>query len=200
MEEKMKQIGTEKTMTVKEVAKALGVSYRFIAEKVKILFPDLVKNGIETKLNEFHVTEIKANIVKNPYLAQSCKAETRLERKRKIADAYRILLEDLEETEKELEAERLKNARLIHSGKLYTTTEIAKELGFNSAQDLNNLLESEKIQYKLNGTWVLSARYADSGYTSIKQGETESGHIYYDRKWTGLGRDFVINYIENARP
>lgn len=86
--------------------------------------------------------------------------------------------------------------RLVHSNKLYTATEIAKELGFKSAIELNKELEARKIQYKMNGTWVLSARYSEAGYTSIKQNELENGAIIYDRKWTGLGRDFLINLFK----
>lgn len=87
--------------------------------------------------------------------------------------------------------------RLVHSNKLYTATEIAKELGFKSATALNKELEARKIQYKMNGTWVLSARYLEAGYTSIKQNELENGTIIYDRKWTGLGRDFLIDLFNN---
>ena len=81
---------------------------------------------------------------------------------------------------------------LVHSRKLYTTTEIAKELGLKSANALNQLLEEDKIQYKVNGTWVLCSKYSDKEYVSIKQTELENGKIIYDRKWTGLGRNFLI--------
>lgn len=81
---------------------------------------------------------------------------------------------------------------MIHSKKLYTTTEIAKELGFKSANALNNILEQDKIQYKVNGTWVLCSKYSEKDYVSIKQNELDNGKIIYDRKWTGLGRDFLL--------
>lgn len=95
----------------------------------------------------------------------------------------------LEETKLSLE-NRVNN--LVHSRKLYTTTEIAKELGLKSANALNQLLEEDKIQYKVNGTWVLCSKYSDKEYVSIKQTELENGKIIYDRKWTGLGRNFLI--------
>ncbi|WP_277640086.1 BRO family protein [Bacteroides graminisolvens] len=95
----------------------------------------------------------------------------------------------------ESEKERIaaEKEALLHSGKLYTSTEIAKELGLRSANELNKLLEREKIQYKVNGTWVLSARDAERNFTSIKQMVLDSGRTVYDRKWTGIGRDFLIN-------
>lgn len=100
--------------------------------------------------------------------------------------------EKLEEQNKRIEAEQQRD-RLIHHGKLYTATEIAKELGFKSAQEFNSELERRKIQYKVNGTWVLTARYAEKGYVSIKQLELDNGQITYDRKWTGKGRDFLLS-------
>lgn len=100
--------------------------------------------------------------------------------------------EKIEEQNKRIEAEQQRD-RLIHHGKLYTATEIAKELGFKSAQEFNSELERRKIQYKVNGTWVLTARYAEKGYVSIKQLELDNGQITYDRKWTGKGRDFLLS-------
>ena len=88
--------------------------------------------------------------------------------------------------------EKEKNKMLLHAGKLYTATEIAKELGFRSAQELNEDLRKRGIQYKVNNTWVLTADYAEKGYTSIKQHVLENGKVIYDRKWTGLGREFLL--------
>lgn len=92
------------------------------------------------------------------------------------------------------ENERLEESRnkLIHQGKLYNTTELAKELGFRSAQALNKDLEDKKVQYKSNNTWVLCARFAEKGCVSIKQNELDNGKVVYDRKWTGIGRDFLL--------
>lgn len=100
-----------------------------------------------------------------------------------------------EERQARLEAEKLRD-KLIHQNKLYTTSEIAKELGLKSATKLNGLLAEKKIQYKQNKTWLLYSRYADCGYVSIKQDILDSGHIIYDRKWTGKGRDFILNLFK----
>lgn len=100
-----------------------------------------------------------------------------------------------EERQARLEAEKLRE-KLIHQNKLYTTSEIAKELGLKSATKLNGLLAEKKIQYKQNKTWLLYSRYADCGYVSIKQDILDSGHIIYDRKWTGKGRDFILNLFK----
>lgn len=97
-----------------------------------------------------------------------------------------------EERQARLEAEKQRD-KLLHQNKLYTTSEIAKELGLSSATKLNNLLSEKKIQYKQNGTWLLYSKYSEMELVSIKQQPLDNGKIIYDRKWTGKGRDFILN-------
>ena len=97
-----------------------------------------------------------------------------------------------EERAARLEAEKQRD-KLVHQNKLYTTLEIAKELGLSSATKLNNLLSEKKIQYKQNKTWLLYSKYSELGLVSIKQDVLDNGKIIYDRKWTGKGRDFILN-------
>ena len=74
------------------------------------------------------------------------------------------LLEKLkEERQARLEAEHT-NKILMHHKKLYTATEIAKELGLSSAKKLNDMLSRDRIQFKQNGTWILYSNYSDLGY------------------------------------
>lgn len=100
-----------------------------------------------------------------------------------------------EERQARLEAERQRD-KLLHQNKLYTTSEIAKELGLSSATKLNILLAAQKVQYKQNKTWLLYSKYAELGFVSIKQDILDNGKIIYDRKWTGKGRDFILNKFE----
>jgi len=81
--------------------------------------------------------------------------------------------------------------RLVHNTTTYTTTEIAKELGFKSAQALNDDLKDRGIHYKdSRGVWVLYAEYAGKGLQNIKQKEV-NGYARYYSEWTGLGRDWL---------
>ena len=96
------------------------------------------------------------------------------------------------EKQARIEAEN-KNAILTHVNKLYTSTEIAKEIGMRSAKALNGDLHDRHIQYQSNGTWVLYSDYADLGYVSIKQNVLDNGKVVYDRKWTQLGREFLLD-------
>ena len=105
--------------------------------------------------------------------------------------AIQLLATLKEEKAARIEAER-RNAVLMHATKTYTTTEIAKELGLKSAVALNNKLAEKKVQFKQNETWVLYSKYADLGYTDIKQSILDSGRIVYDRRWTQDGRAFIL--------
>lgn len=106
----------------------------------------------------------------------------------------RLLTKLKEEREARIEAEK-KNAILMHVNKTYTATEIAKELNMKSAQQLNAKLEEMGIQYKVNNTWVLYSQYSNLGYEEIKQEVLDSGKVVYHRKFTQMGRDFIVNLI-----
>ena len=103
-----------------------------------------------------------------------------------------------EEKQKRIEAER-KNAILMHVNKTYTATEIAKELNLKSAIQLNKILADKRVQFQSNGTWVFYAKYADLGYEEIKQEVLDNGKVVYHRKFTQMGRDFIVNLLSNNK-
>lgn len=115
-------------------------------------------------------------------------------------ETARLLVETLEREEKLLlenkELER-KNNILMHTKKLYTATEIAKELGMKSAIALNKKLSDMGIQYKVNQTWVFYSKYSDLGYESIKQDILDNGTVAYSRKFTQDGRDFILHLFKS---
>ncbi len=96
-----------------------------------------------------------------------------------------------EERTARMEAER-RNAILMHVNKTYTVTEIAKELGLKSAIQLNKILAEKKIQYQVNGTWVMYSKYSNLGYEEIKQEVLDSGRVIYHRRITQMGREFIL--------
>lgn len=96
--------------------------------------------------------------------------------------------------EKQKRAEAEKHVMILtHTNKTYTATEIAKEIGMKSANELNKWLEKKKVQYKVNGTWVPCSGYSDRAWFEIKQEELDNGHIIYHRKITGIGRDGILS-------
>lgn len=99
----------------------------------------------------------------------------------------------------EVKEEKEHIKRLVHDSKTYTTSEIAKEVGIKSANMLNKYLSEKRIQYKVNKTWVLYSIYSDKGYTSVKQTSLDNGKIIYDRRWTGTGRDFILDLVRKEK-
>lgn len=102
-----------------------------------------------------------------------------------------------EERAARVEAEKT-NAILMHVNKTYTMTEIAKEIGLKSAVELNKILSEKKIQYKVNGTWVMYSDYSNCGYEEIKQEVLDNSHVIYHRKITQLGRKFILGLFDMA--
>lgn len=102
-----------------------------------------------------------------------------------------------EERAARVEAER-KNAILMHVNKTYTVTEIDKELGMKSAIQLNRILAEKKIQYQVNGTWLMYSKYSDCGYEEIKQEVLDSGKVIYHRRITQMGREFILDLFEKT--
>lgn len=126
-------------------------------------------------------------------------------RKHQLPQTYAEALMELALAEKEKERLALENQTkqktidlLTHTNKTYTITEIAKELNMSSAIRLNRKLAELKVQYQVNGTWVMYSKYSDMGYEIIKQEVIDSGQVIYHRRITQMGREFILNLIQGA--
>ncbi|MDR3302931.1 MAG: hypothetical protein LBS86_00795 [Treponema sp.] len=96
----MNELSTGKTMTVKEVAATLGVDVSTITKRVRELFPEKVKKGVTTRLNEAEVTRLKLELQNNGHIGQLSDVvqmpKTELEKKLIVAQAMQILHEEVE--------------------------------------------------------------------------------------------------------
>ena len=174
----LKCIGTNGTSTYK-------TWYELNENQVTFLFT-LMKNNDFIVNFKFNLTKA-FSIMKNKLIKKDL--PTPLE-------TAKMLVQVLEEKEALLltnQALSKQNTILMHTNNLYTATEIAKELVFKSAIALNQELANKNIQYKVNKSWVFYSKYADLGYTSIKQHILDNGKEIYDRKFTQSGRDFILN-------
>ncbi len=196
----MKELSQERMMTVKEVAEVLGVAESTVRNKVSEMFPEIVRNGIATYLNEQQATEIKKSLVPRDLTLKS-KLENAItdvemmERAHSVqlwmADKIRQLRSENDELTKTVNI-------LTHVNKTYTATEIAKELNMRSAQELNKELEKRGIQYQSNGTWVMYSKYSSLGYEEIKQKTLDNGRVVYDRHFTQIGREFIVKLFNEV--
>lgn len=134
--------------------------------------------------------------------------------------AHRILAEReqrLKEKEKriyELEAETAAQKQLIEdfipvkqyvdtileSKDSVTVTQIAADYGI-SAKQLNRILKEERIQYKVNGQWILYKQYQGKGYTDsktylFKRTTGEQGTSMLTR-WTQSGRLMIHEILKH---
>jgi phage antirepressor YoqD-like protein len=195
---------TEKTMTVKEVAELLGVHRDTVLSWGNKLFPEKFARGVTTLLNEEEVTRIKQAMSKNYSFRNVPEVRTDLEYTEMAKEVMEYLVHKTNTLKAEVALLTTRNHvlenrvnMLVHDSKTYTATEIAKECGMQSAKALNEFLEFNDVQYKVNGTWVLHAKYSGCGYESIKQEELDNGKIIYNRHWTGKGREFLIEFVKN---
>lgn len=103
----------------------------------------------------------------------------------------------LVEMRKRVEIAENKNNLLMHSEKSYTITEIAKELGYNSAIEFNKLLHKDEIIFKQNGTWIPYSQYSKCGYFEIKQTILDNEIVVYNLRVTQKGREFLLGKYSN---
>lgn len=175
----------EKFLTESGVYKLIFKSHKEEAERFQNWVTDEVLPSI--RKHGLYVTDTMLDkIVGDPDFLISILKELKKEKALKV------------QAQKEKQIAEDQRDLLIHQKKLYTSTELAKELGLNSAKKLNDILHQKGIQYKVNGTWVLYSDYSDLGYTSIKQKEFPN-RVVYDRKWTGKGRAFILDLLEKEK-
>ena len=209
-------------MSSREIAEITGKEHKNVMRDLRLILDNLAE--LKNELGVYEANYLDSNGQQRPMYLLDKKAtllivsgydvnlrlaiinrweELESQNTTKVPTNFIEALESLIIAEKQKEALMLesqeKQARiekLIHNSKLYTVTELAKEVGLRSAQELNKVLSEKKIQYKVNETYVLSAKYASLGYTSIKQDILENGKVIYDRRFTPEGREFILSLFQ----
>ena len=81
---------------------------------------------------------------------------------------------------------------VLNKSGLMTTTAIAKDLGFKSAKQLNDLLKRDRVIYKKSDTYYLYADYEyliTEGYCDYKSYKSENSSL--SLQWTEKGRKWL---------
>lgn len=115
----------------------------------------------------------------------------------KIPQTYAAALLEAGRLALELETQTKRIEKLFHTEKNFTSTMIAKEAGWKSAQEMHKALQGAGYIFKHRGIWELYAKYSDKGYQVIKSKEFENGHIGYTMEWTMSGREWLLNILES---
>lgn len=113
------------TMSVREIASVLNVTPEAIKKHVRELFPESIKNGVETRLTSYQVTQIKKRMVPTTEVVG---ARTPEEEDNIICEAMAILQRKANEYKaRALEAERVVT-RIADGRGCYTMNQTAKAL------------------------------------------------------------------------
>lgn len=106
----MNELTSAKQMSIYEVALSMEVAPKTITKYVNKVFPEKIKNGVQTLLSEVEVTAVKLKMEQNQHLDRSVKLpKTALEKKLLIHQAFGFLNEEIEELKQKVEyqAEKL---------------------------------------------------------------------------------------------
>lgn len=188
----------ERTMTVKEVAEVLGVTAEAIKWHVRSLYPELLKNGIETRLTELQVTEIKRKMIPTSQLVG---AVTEIEKEETIALAMQYMQERYQKALAKVQAleprAELADA-LTNSNGAISMAEAVKILelpiGRNTAYAIlreYKILQQDNVPYQ---------EYMNRGYFRVKESlwkdSDGQNHITTTTEIYQKGMEYLRNFFK----
>lgn len=114
------------------------------------------------------------------------------------ASALRQLAEKVEENEQlkqQLEEPRYQQESLImdETEVLYTTEEIALEIGYRSARTLNKVMNEERFVYFQKSNWHLYVPYKHKGYKNLST-------LRKSQFWTEKGKQYIAKRFSIKQP
>ena len=158
------------------------------------VLPSIRKNGayltektIERALNEpDFLIELATNLKKEKQARKF--AEERNETQKNIIEGQEKAIHVLEVRQSFVDY-------IMSTPSCVCITQIAKEYGL-SAVKLNKFLHEKKIQYCVNGQWLLYADYQDKGYIKSVHVRLENNTSREHSQWTQKGRLFLYEYLK----
>lgn len=158
------------------------------------VLPSIRKNGayltektIERALNEpDFLIELATNLKKEKQARKF--AEERNETQKNIIEGQEKAIHVLEVRQSFVDY-------IMSTPSCVCITQIAKEYGL-SAVKLNKFLHEKKIQYCVNGQWLLYADYQDKGYIKSVHVRLENNTSREHSQWTQKGRLFLYEYFK----
>ena len=163
----MNELTTEKAMTVQEVSKMFDCADNTILNAIKKYFPEKIKHGVKTFLNESEITVIKKELELHHNTASTCALpKTNLEKQLIIRQAMQILdeqIEDLKRENDEMKPKALTYDKFLSASGWQTITEAANVLGIGR----NNLFLKLRQMNILKQNNTPYQEYLDRGYFKV---------------------------------
>lgn len=85
---------------------------------------------------------------------------------------------------------------VLTSNETMPITYIAKSYGMGGSS-FNDLLAKYKVQYKVDGRWILYCKYANKGYTIPVTKTLRNGLVVTHTEWTHKGWDFIYHTLKS---
>ena len=188
-------------MTVKEVAEVLGVTPEAIKKHVRELFPECIRNGIETVLTVSQVTEIKKKMLPTTLVVG---AVTEIDRQKTIMLAMQYLKEDYDKMKQR--AEIAEQKCIEQRPKVEFAETITADQ--HSTFDMAHVAQELKLPYGKNTLFAILRdlgtlksdntpyqRYVDTGYFKVYPVPTPVG-TKLTTKVTQRGIDYIRKVVQ----
>jgi phage antirepressor YoqD-like protein len=198
----------DRRMTVREVAEALSIDISTVTKRVRELFPQKVKNGVTTYLDEAEVTRLKMELQHNGHLGQlsevAAMPKTDLEKALLIRQAMQFQQEIIDNLRKENEEMKPKAAffdQVADSKDALQIRDVAGVLNL-SGYGRNTLFEFLRKKEVLDSRNIPYRKFQDHGYFRVieqkwtdNEGET---HISLKTLVYQRGVDYIRKLIQES--
>ena len=177
----------------KPIAKQFKKGVKEILKNIRKTGEYSVNNKTENKIDLFAHALIAAQELINECNLRNDELEKELQQKE-------VYTEKLKATIKEVTPKAEYVDTVLKSVDTYTTTQIAKELGFKNGKELNTTLKNAGVIYRQSDRWMLKSKYCGKYYTKTKtypymDGMTGEQHTNIYMVWTEIGRKFLHEFF-----
>ena len=162
------------------------LSERGYAKLLKILEDDVAWEVYDLLVDEYFTLRNQPRIVQPSLPQDYATALEQLAKQVRLNESLQIKVEQLSQPALVEQTELLPNV-------LYSTEEIAQEIGYSSARALNQRMYAERVVYysKKDRSWLLYAPYKDRGLKDLSTRRKS-------QLWTEKGREFIkVRFTEN---
>jgi phage antirepressor YoqD-like protein len=155
-------------MTIREVADILGVTGEALKKHIRDLWPDLMKNGIQTCLTEYHVTAIKTKMIPTTKVVAATTDLEMMILDKKVAEWKSRKIEELTKQLEEVKPKAQLADRMLNTGNLRTITDFGKIIA-KPRKIFSDLIE-KAILFRRDSDQVLFPyqKYIDTGFFEVR--------------------------------